>query len=118
MGRQMDTRIIQGTEAKSLGQQEKWSLLSPFLKRYGKAALAYATLQEGMEYFVHPTGYVAFTSVIHPVFARRGRRIVLSDPICAEEDMPRLVRAFLEFAPRVVFGVVVEQCVGVLGGLG
>jgi len=118
MGRQMDTRIIQGTEAKSLGQQEKWSLLSPFLKRYGKAALAYATLQEGMEYFINPTGYLAFTSVTHPVFARKGRRIVLSDPLCAEEDLPRLVRAFLEFAPRAVFGVVSEQCAGMLRGLG
>ncbi len=118
MGQQMDTRIIQGTEAKSLGQQEKWSLLSPFLRRYGKAALAYATLQEGMEYFINPTGYLAFTSVTHPVFARKGRRIVLSDPVCAEEDMPQLIRAFLEFAPHVVFGVVSEQCAGVLRGLG
>lgn len=110
----METRIIAGTEAKALGQQEKWSLLSPALTRYGKEALSYATLQEGMEYFVHRTGYVAFTSVRHPIFAPQGRKIVLSDPLCAAEDLPQLVSAFLEFAPRSVFGVVSEPCTAVL----
>lgn len=114
----METRIIQGTEAKSFDQQEKWSLLSPFLRRYGKEALAYATLQQGMEYFINPTGYLAFTSVTHPVFARKGRRMVLSDPICAEEDLPRLVREFLDFAPRAAFVVVSERCAAALRGLG
>lgn len=106
----MQTRIIQGPEAKALGRHEKWTLLSPFLKRFGKEALSYATLQDGMEYFVHPAGYLAFTSVRHPVFARQGCRIVLSDPICAPEDLPRLVRNFLEFAPRAAFAVVSELC--------
>jgi phosphatidylglycerol lysyltransferase len=114
----MQTRIIQGAEATSLGREEKWRLLSPFVKRYGDQALSYATLQEGMEYFVHPTGYVAFASVIHPVFARRGRRIVLSDPLCAEEDLPGLVRAFLDFAPHAAFVVVSERCATVLRGMG
>ena len=114
----MQTRIIQGTEAESLGQSEKWALLSPFLKRYGREALSYATLQEGMEYFINPTGYLAFTSVTHPVFARQGRRIVLSDPLCAEEDLPQLVRAFLDFAPRAAFAVVSERCAGILRQLG
>jgi lysylphosphatidylglycerol synthetase-like protein (DUF2156 family) len=114
----MDNRIIQGTEAKSMGQREKWSLLSPFLKQYGKEALSYATLQEGMEYFVHPTGYIAFTSVIHPIFARQGRRIVLSDPLCADEDVRGLVKAFLDFAPRAAFVVVSERCAVVLRELG
>jgi len=114
----METRIIQGPEAKSLGQKEKWALLSPFLRRYGKEALSYATLQEGMEYFINPTGYLAFTSVTHPVFARKGRRIVLSDPMCAVEDLPRLVRAFLDFAPQAAFVVVSETCAALLRELG
>lgn len=114
----MQTRIIQGTEAKGLGEKEKWALLSPFLQRYGKEALSYATLQEGMEYFIHPTGYVAFTSVTHPVFARKGRRIVLSDPLCAPEDLPTFVKAFLDFAPYAVFAVVSERCAEVLRTLG
>jgi lysylphosphatidylglycerol synthetase-like protein (DUF2156 family) len=56
--------------------------------------------------------------VTHPVFARKGRRIVLSDPICAPEDLPGLVRAFLDFAPRAAFVVVSERCAAVLRGLG
>ena len=114
----MQTKIIQGAEAKSFGRQEKWTLLSPFLKRYGKEALSYATLQEGMEYFVHPTGYIAFTSVTHPVFARQGRRIALSDPLCADEDLPALLRAFLDFAPHAAFVVVSERCATVLREMG
>lgn len=117
-GGQMQNRIIQGQEAKSFGQKEKWTLLSPFLRNYGREALSYATMQEGMEYFVHPTGYVAFTTVKHPVFARNGRRIVLSDPICAEEDLPVLVRAFLDFAPQTAFAVVSERCASVMRELG
>jgi len=114
----MQTRIIQGAEAKSLGQGEKWDLLSPFLRRYGNQAMSYATLQEGMEYFLDPTGYLAFTSVTHPVFAPKGRKIVLADPLCAPEDLPQLVRAFLAFAPQVAFVVVSEQCAAVLREMG
>jgi lysylphosphatidylglycerol synthetase-like protein (DUF2156 family) len=114
----MQARIIQGAEAKAFGPEEKWKLLSPFLMCHGKESLAYATLQEGMEYFVHPCGYIAFTSVTHPVFARKGRSIVLSDPLCAAEDLPQLVRAFLEFRPCAAFVVVSERCAGALRGLG
>src|ERR1043166_7743216 len=114
----METRIMQGSEAESLGQTEKWTLLSPFLRRFGKEALSYATLQSGMEYYVTPMGYVAFTSVTHPVFSRKGTRIVLSDPLCAEADLPRMLRGFLEFAPRAAFAVVSERCAAVLRELG
>jgi lysylphosphatidylglycerol synthetase-like protein (DUF2156 family) len=114
----MQNRIIQGPEAKSFGQKEKWTLLSPFLRNHGREALSYATLQEGMEYFIHPTGYLAFTTVTHPVFARKGRRIVLSDPICAREDLKTLVSAFLDYAPQTAFAVVSEQCAETLRQLG
>jgi lysylphosphatidylglycerol synthetase-like protein (DUF2156 family) len=114
----MQTRTILGAEAKSLERAQKWALLSPFLKRHGKEALAYATLQEGMEYFIHPTGYLAFISVTHRVLARQVRRIVLSDPLCADEDLPQLLRAFHEFAPHAAFVVVSERCAGVLRQMG
>src|SRR5688572_417847 len=114
----METRIIQGAEAKSLGQKEKWTLLSPFLRRYGREALSYATLQEGMEYFINPMGYIAFTSVLHPVFSRQGTRITLSDPVCSDEDLRPMLRQFLEFAPRAAFAVISERCTTVLRELG
>jgi phosphatidylglycerol lysyltransferase len=114
----METKVILGAEAASLGQQEKWSMLSSALRRHGREALSYATLQAGMEYFINPMGYLAFTSVRHPVFAPRGRRIVLSDPLCAPENLAPMVRDFLKFAPRTAFAVVSEHCATILRELG
>src|SRR5215211_7614994 len=99
-------RTIKGAEAKNFTWEDKWALLSPHLRRHGREALAYATLQQGMEYFVDPRGYIAFNTVTHPVFARAARRIVLSDPICAHEDLPHLVRSFLSDNPRAAFAVI------------
>lgn len=110
----MQNRIIQGQEATSLGRREKWALLSPFLRKHGREALSYATLQDGMEYFVHPLGYIAFTTVTHPVFARNGRRIALSDPLCAHGDLHELIGDFLKFAPQACFAVVSEQSAAVM----
>src|SRR4029079_1816483 len=81
-------------------------------------ALAYATLQQGMEYFVHDLGYIAFTTVTHPVFSRKPTRIVLSDPMCAPGDMRTLITAFLKGNPRAVFAVVSEQCASAARELG
>src|SRR5258708_19144615 len=111
-------RTILGEEAKALGRDEKWRLLSPHLKQHGQEALSYATLQEGMEYLVDDTGYIAFSSVYHPVFARNTRRIVLSDPVCALPDLPKLVEQFLSKFPQVAFGVISERCSEVLREMG
>jgi lysylphosphatidylglycerol synthetase-like protein (DUF2156 family) len=105
----MGCRILEGADARALGQEGKWELLSPFLKQYGCESLAYATLQDGMEYFVADEGYVAYTSVKHPVFARKTKKIVLSDPICAPENYRSLVTKFLEHSPRVAFAVISER---------
>ena len=114
----MSSKTIVGPEAKALGQHAKWIVLSPHLRRHGSEALAYATLQEGMEYFVHDSGYIAFVSVTHPVLARSTRRIVLSDPICARSDLPGLLKAFIADHPHVGFVVISEHCAEVLRGMG
>ena len=114
----MAIKIIEGAEAKALGRREKWSLLSPFLRQHGREALAYATLQNGMEYFIGDTGYIAYTSVYHPVFARKTKRIALSDPVCAPENQGSLVKSLLEHRPHLAFGVVSEQCAKALRDLG
>jgi len=111
-------RIIEGAAARALARETKWGLLSPFLRQYGRQALAYATLQEGMEYFIDETGYIAYTTVRHPVLARRPKRIVLSDPVCAPEALPQIIRRFLAKDPRGVFGVISEQCAEVLRAMG
>src|SRR4026209_789421 len=113
----MTSRTITGAEAKALGTREKWALLSPHLKRHGREALAYATLQEGMEYFVDDCGYIAFITVRHPVLARQGRRIALSDPICAPENRTALIQKFLADHRQAAFAVISEQCAEVLRGM-
>ena len=111
-------KVIEGEAARKLGRSEKWELLSPFLRRYGEASLAYATLQDGMEYFIDEAGYIAYTTVQHPVFSPKPRRITLSDPVCEAKEMPALVGRFLADNPRASFGVISERCAKVLRGLG
>ncbi|HWV98739.1 MAG TPA: DUF2156 domain-containing protein [Candidatus Acidoferrum sp.] len=111
-------RVIEGEAAKKLGREEKWELLSPFLRQHGRASLAYATLQEGMEYFIDEAGYIAYTTVRHPVFSPKPRRITLSDPVCAPEDLPKLIAGFLADNRRASFGVISEGCAEVLHDLG
>jgi alpha-beta hydrolase superfamily lysophospholipase len=115
---QSGVKTICGDAAKNFDQQQKWELLSPFLKQHGREALAYATLQAGMEYFIDETGYIAFTTVQHPVFAPKPKRIVLSDPVCARGDIRELVERFLADNPRAAFGVISEFCAEVLRPMG
>jgi lysylphosphatidylglycerol synthetase-like protein (DUF2156 family) len=112
------THIIEGERARRLGQKEKWDLLSPFLKQHGREGIAYATLQEGMEYFIGEAGYIAYTRARHPLLARRHKRIVFSDPVCAPEDLPVLIRSFLALDRRAAFCVISEQCATVLRPMG
>lgn len=111
-------KIIEGAEAQSLRQREKWEMLSPFLKEHGWEALAYPTLQAGMEYFIDDSGYIAYVTARHPVFARTPKKIVLSDPVCARRDYPKIIHHFLSVHPRVVFGCVSEACGRVLHDMG
>ena len=113
----MATKIFEGVAAKNLSQQQKWELLSPFLRQYGEGSLAYATLQDGMEYFVTDDGYLSYTSVQHPVFARKTKRIVLSDPICAPEKYSRLVGNFLQHSPKIAFAVISEKFAEAVRGM-
>ena len=113
-----EVRIIEGEEAQRLSREEKWGVLSPYLQQHGREGIAYATLQAGMEYFITAKGYVAYTRVRHPVLARRAKRIVLSDPICAPADLAGLIGRFLERDRRAAFGVISEECAAVLRRMG
>ncbi|SKA90100.1 Uncharacterized conserved protein [Prosthecobacter debontii] len=111
-------RSILGNEAANLDPETKWLLLSPHIRRHGRESLSYATLQQGMEYFVHDLGYIAFTTALHPVFARKPKRIVLADPICDRQDLRPLLNAFIQEHPAAVFPVVSEYCATVLREMG
>ena len=79
----MTGKVIAATAAKTLSPEEKWHLLSPFLKQHGREALSYATLQAGIEYFITADGFIAYTTAQHPVFAPVPKRIAFADPVCA-----------------------------------
>jgi len=100
----VSVKIIEGEKAESLDREEKWRLLSPYLRRHGREALSYATLQGNMEYFiVEDKGYVAYVSVRHFAFAPRGVKIALVDPVCAVSDYSDVVGALMEHCRHVVF---------------
>jgi len=110
--------IIEGDQARKLTLENKWQLLSPLLTAYGCEPLAYATLQEGMEYFIDDLGFIAYTTVQHPVFARRPRKITLSEPVCAPENLRPLLEKFLQVNPGVALGQISERCASVVRELG
>ncbi len=105
---------ILGADARSLTREQKWDLLGPHIQQNGREALSYATLQEGMEYFIADAGYIAFTTAVHRVFAPKPKRIVLADPVCDEDRLPELVDAFLGAHPRAVFAMASERCAALL----
>ena len=63
-------------------------------------------------------GYIAYTRVQHPLFARRPKRIIFSDPICAPEDLPTIICSFLARDRRAAFCVISEECAEVLRPMG
>lgn len=110
--------IIEGEDARQLSMERKWELLAPWLTEHGREPLAYATLQQGMEYFIDDLGYIAYTTVQHPVFARKPRKITLSEPVCAPENLRRLLARFLEVNPGVALGQISENCASIARTLG
>jgi len=86
--------------------------LRKYLIEHGRHSFAYSSLQEGMEYFVLPgTGYIPYASSSGVTFA-------LSNPLCAEEDYPRLVGSFVERFSRPAFLHVTPEAARTLSGLG
>lgn len=59
------------------------------VKQHGVDAIAYSTLQPGLEYFETSYGYIAYRSAL-------GLRLTLGPPVCAPEDRLALANRFLE----------------------
>jgi lysylphosphatidylglycerol synthetase-like protein (DUF2156 family) len=114
----MEFKTIEGPAATTLGRREKWELLCPFLRKYGSQALSYATLQAGMEYFIDEFGYIAYTTVRHPIFAPRPKKITFTDPVCAPENFSKIISHFLSENSRATFAVISEECARVLREFG
>jgi len=89
---------------KDLSREERWKVLSPFLKENGIGCMAYSTLQDGLEYFVDANlGYIAYYPLRFPFLTLKTNRIVLADPIAKKEDYERLVEQFLNQRSPAIF---------------
>lgn len=67
------------------------------LKAYGAHSQAYSTLQPGMKYFdMLGVGYIAYMTYW-------GNTFVLSDPICAPENVEPILKRFMKHFPNANF---------------
>jgi lysylphosphatidylglycerol synthetase-like protein (DUF2156 family) len=91
-----------------------------FVKSDGSMAFSYATLQEGMHYYLDDErGFIAYVPIKHPVFARKTKRVVLSDPICRPERRSELIDSFLEDSKgNAIFTMISEPFSSELRGKG
>jgi len=68
-----------------------------FLKKFGRHSMAFSALQPNMRYFdSEGVGYIAFRK-------QWGSVVALGNPICAEQDCERLIRAFCQKYKSPVF---------------
>ena len=79
-------------------------LLQPYFKLYGDSCVSYSGFQDGMEHFYIPDiGYLSYLNYKHLLFAPRGIKIVLANPVCAKEHVQYLLEKFIEQFPRTMF---------------
>lgn len=84
------------------------------LKKYGKGSLAYSSLQSGMQYFMmEDVGYIAYVQL-----KEKNSVCVLADPICADEDLPKLIEAFLQEKSDPIFLHASHNTAKILNDLG
>lgn len=81
--------------------------LEPYLRTWGQSCLSYSLFQPGMKYYVEDgVGFVAYYPFRHPLLAPFGRKIVLTNPVCAPEDARGMLERFIAKYKRVI----VLQC--------
>ncbi len=99
--------------------EKKSADLLPYFKQYGSNCMAYTSLEPDMEHFVMDgVGYIAYVSYKHWLWAWKERKIVLADPVCAEEDYQKIFTAFIKKKPNVIFVGVSTEPAKVLEKMG
>jgi lysylphosphatidylglycerol synthetase-like protein (DUF2156 family) len=84
------------------------------LQNFGRGSLAYSSLQEGLQYFMHELGYVAYRQL------KDGKNsvVVLADPICEPGRRKEFMAAFLEHKSDPVFLHITRDTGEILNELG
>ncbi len=81
------------------------------LRKYGSNALAYSTLQPGLEYFFSDDGYIAFSR-----FGTMRRSVhVLGDPIAGDKES--ILRKFIQIHPAALFYQISKETAEILTSL-
>jgi len=84
------------------------------LQNFGRGSLAYSSLQEGMQYFMHELGYVAYRQLKDS----KDSVVVLADPICEPAKRREFLQAFLEHKSDPVFLHITHETGEILNELG
>ncbi|RTZ67398.1 MAG: hypothetical protein DSZ29_00835 [Aquificaceae bacterium] len=94
-------------------------ILLPYFKQYGDSCLSYSTFQDGLEHFYIPDiGYLSYLNYKHLLFAPFGIKIVLANPVCANENKRYLIEEFIRKYPRVMFIQIARDIAVILDDLG
>lgn len=84
-----------------------------YLKKYGTSSLAYSSLQEDVKAFIVPdVGYIAYSVV------GLGTAVVLSDPICDNQNKKELIERFLSIFHDAIFIHISRETAKLLDELG
>lgn len=74
-----------------------------YMQKYGSHCMSFSTLQPGMKFFDVPgKGFIAYMQ-------KWGTRMVLSDPICHEDDRVAVIGEFLDKYPGSAFIQITES---------
>lgn len=106
--------ILQTAVANARERSETSKFRFTKLRSFGRGSLAYSSLQEGLQYFMHEHGYIAYRQL------KDGKNsvVVLADPICAPEHRREFLDAFLKFKSDPVFLHVTHDTGEILNELG
>lgn len=78
--------------------------LYAYFKAYGSHCMAYTGLEPHMQHFIlDDIGYIAHSEYKHWLWSRKGRQIVIADPVCSPEHYQEIVTQFLDKYPHVLF---------------
>ncbi|MDZ4835326.1 MAG: DUF2156 domain-containing protein [Candidatus Melainabacteria bacterium] len=113
-GLKRNQEVLQTAVANARERSETAKFRFTKLQKFGRGSLAYSSLQEGLQYFMHDLGYVAYRQL------RDGKNsvVVLADPICQPEFRKEFLLEFLKFKSDPVFLHVTHETGEVLNGLG
>ena len=93
--------------------------LQPYFKQYGDSCMSYSGLQDGLEYFyIEGIGYIAYLNYKHFLYAPRGIRIALANPVCSKKDVSYLLEQFIATFPHVIFIQISREVAQTLDALG